>query len=71
MTANATTTTRYMFLMTVLIGKSQATVSGNIDVKPGASRLAVFNQIVENYVKRHYGTQNFCVLHFSLEVDVL
>ncbi|GAA1683279.1 hypothetical protein GCM10009733_094750 [Nonomuraea maheshkhaliensis] len=71
MTTNNSTATRYMYLMTVLIGSGQATVSGTIDAQPGTSRLAVFTHVLETNVKRHFGVQELSVLYFSLEPDAL
>lgn len=71
MTTSTSTVTRYMYLMTVLIGSGQATVSGTIDAQPGASRLAVFNHVLETSVKRQFGVQDLSVLYFSLEPDAL
>ncbi|MBB5778662.1 hypothetical protein [Nonomuraea jabiensis] len=71
MNANTQTTTRYMYLMTVLIGSAQATVAGTFDAKPGTSRLAVYTHIVENRIKRELGVQQLSILYFSLEPDAL
>ncbi|MFB4293439.1 hypothetical protein ACBI99_37780 [Nonomuraea sp. ATR24] len=57
--------------MTVLIGSTQATASGTIDVQPGTSRLSVFTHIIENCVKRELGVDELSILYFSLELDTL
>ena len=71
MNTSPNTATRYMYLMTVLIGRTQATASGTIDVQPGTSRLSVFTHIVENCVKRELGVDELSILYFSLELDTL
>ncbi|WP_327580675.1 hypothetical protein OHA25_32065 [Nonomuraea sp. NBC_00507] len=71
MNANTQTTTRYMYLMTVVLGTAQATVTGTIDAQSGTSRLAVFTHIVETRIKREFGIQELSILYFSLEPDAL
>ncbi|WP_327590091.1 hypothetical protein OHA25_25925 [Nonomuraea sp. NBC_00507] len=71
MNANTQTTTRYMYLMTVVISGRHITATGTLDVQPGTSRLAVLTHIVENNIKRELGAQEFSILYFSLERDAL
>jgi hypothetical protein len=73
MNANADTTTRYMYILTVAepMENRQATLTGTVDVRHGSTRLAVWKYLVENDVKNRLGYTNPIVLYYSLEPDSL
>ncbi|NRQ40180.1 hypothetical protein HII36_51420 [Nonomuraea sp. NN258] len=71
MSTHTQTTTRYMYIMSVVASGRHFTATGTVDVQSGTSRFAVLTHIVENNIKRELGLQDFSILYFNLELDVL